>query len=54
MRTSTSLSASIHLLFWIHTLLQLELVDVEPPVETGTVISCHRYREDSSTKKKNP
>lgn len=49
-RTSTSHSASIHLPFRIHALLQLELPDVKPPVEKGTLVSCHRGRENSSKK----
>lgn len=47
-RTSTSHSQSIHLPFRIHALLELELPDVEPPVEKGTLVSCHRGRKDSS------
>lgn len=50
-RTSTSHSASIHLPFRIHALLQLEPPDVEPPVKKGTLVSCSRHREDASRKK---
>lgn len=37
-RTSTSHHAAIYLIFRIHTLMQLELPDVEPPVEKGAQI----------------
>lgn len=49
-RTFTNHIASIYLPFWIHALLQPELPDVHPLVENGTLVSCHRGREDSSTK----
>lgn len=42
MRTSTSRSASIYLAFQIHALLQLDLPDVEPPVEKGTHFSLQK------------
>lgn len=39
---STNRNAAIYLIFRIHTLMQLELPDVEPPVEKGAQIKSKK------------